>query len=276
MEIIYSIMNFLLPFEWAKYSFMKNALLAIIIVTPTLGVLSTLIVNNKMAFFSDAIGHSALTGIAVGILIGLKLPIVSMVIYALFLAILIIIIKNKTKNFTDTIIGVFSSISLSLGVVILSKGGNFSKYTNYLIGDLLSITPKEIIMVVIIFILVLAFWGIFFNKLLVVSINPSLAKSRGISVLFLEIIFASLIAIIVIFSIQWIGILIINSLLILPAAAARNISKNVKSYHIFSVIFSFVSGIIGLILSYYIGTATGATIVLVIGVIYFISLIFKN
>jgi zinc transport system permease protein len=140
-----------------------------------------------------------------------------------------------------------------------------------LIGDLLSIAPEEIGMLGLVLIALMIIWYFSFNKLLLVSFNESLAKSRGVKVHWMEIIFTALVAVVVTISIQWIGLLIINSLLILPAAGARNIAGNAKQYHIFSIAISLVSGITGLILSYYWGTATGATIILIAAVFFFIT-----
>ena len=176
---------------------------------------------------------------------------------------------------TDTIISVFSSLGTALGLVILSSGGNFSKYSNLLVGDILSITPKEIRLLGIVFLLAVIFWLIAFNQLHAISINSSLAKSKGVKVEYIEDIFAVLIAVIIMFSIRWVGILIINALLILPAASSRNISNNMREYHLYSVVISIFSGILGLVLSYYNNTATGPTIVLVASVVFFLTLLAK-
>ena len=122
----------------------------------------------------------------------------------------------------------------------------------------------------------IVFWLLFFNKLLILSVNSVLAKSRGIRVRFVETAFITLIAILVTVSIKWVGILIINSLLILPAAASRNISHNVRQYNGVAVLFSMVSGVAGLIISYYAGTAAGPTIVLVGAAIFFLTFAFKQ
>lgn len=276
MHIWYDLVNLLLPFNWAQYVFMKNALLAILLITPIFGLLGTMVVNNKMAFFSDSIGHSALTGIAIGVIIGLHNPLLSLIGFAIIMALGISIIKIRSTSSTDTIIGVFSSTAVSLGIVVLSRNGGFTKYSNYLIGDLLSITNIEIFMLVFVFILIIILWLLIFNKLLLISINSSLAGSRRINVFFYEAFFAIIIALVVSISIQWVGILIINSMLILPAASSRNIAKNIRQYHFYSILFAVISGIFGLILSFYLGTATGATIVLFSSFIYFMSLLFKK
>ena len=271
MDVIYTVLEFLLPFEFIDYTFMKNALLAILLITPIFAILGTMIVNNKMAFFSDALGHSALTGIAIGMLLGISNINISMILFAVIFALLLNFIKNKTTYGADTIISVFSSIAIALGLVILAQTGNFNKYSSYLVGDILSITPAEILYLFITFIAIMLFWYFMFNKLNVISINKTLAKSRGINTKLIDNIFVILIAVIVMISIRWIGILLINSLLILPAAASRNIAKNMRSYHLLSVIFSMFSGIVGLILSYYWNIPTGPMIVIISGIIYFVT-----
>ena len=276
MSLWYSIIDFLFPFEWAQYDFMKNALLGVLLVTPMFGILGTMVVNNKMSFFSDALGHSALTGIAVGVMFGINNTLVSMLAFSILLTIAIINVKNAKTASVDTIIGVFSSSAVALGIVILSYNGGFNKYSAYLIGDLLSISNNDIFMLIISFIAVLLIWFTCFNKFLLVSINHTFARSRGVNVKFYEYIFTILVAIIVTISIQWVGILVISSMMILPAASARNISNNIRQYHIYSISIAVISGSLGLFLSYHFGCATGATIVLISSVFfaltYFISL----
>lgn len=276
MSFWYSIIDFLFPFEWAQYDFMKNALLGVLLVTPMFGILGTMVVNNKMAFFSDALGHSALTGIAVGVMFGIKNTLVSMLAFSILLTIAIIKVKNANTASVDTVIGVFSSSAVALGIVILSYNGGFNKYSVYLIGDLLSISNRDIFMLIIALIAVLLVWVTCFNKFLLVSINHTFARSRGVNVKFYEYMFTILVAIIVTISIQWVGILVISSMMILPAAGARNIANNIRQYHIYSISIAVISGILGLFLSYHLGCATGATIVLISSlfftITYFISL----
>lgn len=265
-------MEALLPFSFIQYDFIKNSLLAILIITPLFGILGTMIVNNKMAFFSDALGHSAFAGIAIGVILGIADTNISMVGFAVIFALVLNLIKRRRTISTDTIISVFSSMSTAAGLVILSQNGSFSKYSSLLVGDILSITPKEILLLLGIFVITICFWICCFNLLHAQSVNESLARSRGINVVVLDNVFAVLIALIVMFSIRWVGILIINALLILPAASARNLASNMREYHRFSVAVSVFSGITGLLVSFYANTATGPTIVLVAAAVFFLSL----
>lgn len=260
--------------DWMQYDFMRNAFLAILIITPLFGIMGTMIVNNKMAFFSDALGHSALTGIAIGVVLGVTDTNLSMVVFAILFALLLNKISSRSTASTDTIISVFSSASVAVGLAILSKGGNFSKYSSLLVGDILSITVREIVFLLLIFIATLVFWSVAFNHLMAVSMHQTLAKSRHIRVKLIQNLFAVFIALIVMLSIKWVGILIINALLILPAASSRNISVNMREYHFFSIIFSLFSGIMGLFISYYTNVATGPMIVIIAAVIYFATYLY--
>lgn len=271
MSAIYSIIDTVLPFEWTEFSFMKNALLAILLITPLFGLVGTMIVNNKMSFFSDAIGHSALTGIAIGVLMGVDNYLVSMLGFALLFALCISAVMNSGTSSADTIIGVFSSTGLALGIVLLSASGGFAKYSGYLIGDILTVQPVEIAMLALILVAVVVVWFVFFNKFMLTSINADLAASKGIRIQLVEKMFVVIVAVIVTISIKWVGVLIINSLLVLPAAAARNFAKSMRSYHFVAIGISMFSGVSGLIVSYYTGTAAGGTIVLIAAAVFFAS-----
>ena len=276
MAVIYDILDVILPFSWLDYNFMKNAFLAVLLITPLFGILSTMVVSNRMAFFSDSLGHGAFTGLAIGSLVGIFSPLVSLVGFSILFALLITYIKNNSSASTDTIIGVFSSTGIAAGLMMMSYGGGFNKYSSYLIGDILSITPDDLISLMGVFVLVLLVWGWLFNRLLVLSINSSFARSRGINAVMAEGIFASVVAMVVAISIQWVGLLIINSLLVLPAASARNITSSVKEYHLVSVLCAMISGISGLVLAYYYNMAAGATIVVIAALIFFVTLVLKS
>lgn len=276
IDYVYALLDLALPFEWLSYTFMKNAFLAILLVTPLFGLLSTMVVSNRMAFFSDSLGHGAFTGIAIGVLVGAVSPLCSLVMFSIVFALFITYIKNKSTASTDTIIGVFSSTAIALGLMIMSHGGTFNKFSSFLIGDVLSIAADDLLALAAVFIAVVIGWGLLFNKLLVLSINSSFARSRAINTMLIESLFASMVAVVVAISIQWVGILIINALLVLPAAAARNVTNNVKSYHAVSVAIAMLSGFSGLIIAYYANMAVGATVVVISAIIFFATLAVKS
>lgn len=272
-EVWYRLLD-MLPLSWAHYVFMKNALLAILLVTPLFAILGTMVVNNRMAFFTDVLGHSALTGIAIGALLGFRDPTLPMIAVAVVLAVSVNLLKDATMASADTVLGVFFAFIVALGIVILSRQGGFVRYTSYLIGDILAVSPRQIAWFLVMAAVVLAYWYIAGNAMVLTSVNSSLARSRRVNTFLVETSFTILLALVVIVSIRLVGILIISSLLILPAAASRNLARNMHSYTLGAVIISILSGIAGLIASYYWGTASGATIVLFAAGCYGLSALF--
>lgn len=272
MSAVYAAMDALLPFEWLHYTFMKNALLAMLLITPLFGMLGTMAVDNKMAFFSDALGHSALTGIAIGVVLGWQSQMASMLLFGILWAVLITFVKHNSKMSADTIISVFSSTSIALGLVVLSRGGAFAKYSSVLVGDVLSVTEGDLLALLATLAVMVVVWIFLFNPLMITSVNAPLAKSRGVRARATEYAFTILVAVAVMMSIRWVGVMLINSLLILPAAASRNVARSAAGYMRLSVGIALVCGVAGLILSYYLNTSAGAAVVLVSAAVYFVTL----
>lgn len=273
MEGIYAVMDALLPFAIFRYSFMKNALLALLFLTPLLALLGTMAVNKRMAFFSDALGHSALAGVGIGVLLGLSNVTVILVLFGVCWAILITRINRTGGSSSDTTISVFSSAGIALGLLILSGSGKYNRYSSILVGDILAITPTDILCLGIALAVGLALWVLLYNKLLLTAINPQLAQSRGIPTKAVEYGFVILVAVAVMLSIRWVGVLLINALLILPAAAARNVARSAAQHALYSVIISLLSGVTGLCVSVPLGTSVGAAVVLCAAVCYALSLL---
>ena len=266
-----------LPLEMLHWDFMKNALLAVLIMAPLFGLTSTMIVTGKMSFFSDALGHSAFTGIAIGAICGIASPAWVAVVFSIAFALLFSFVRSRSNHAADTLIGVFSSTAVALGIFIATLGGgSFTKYNTYLIGDILSITPGQIGLLALVLLGVLLFWIIFSNRLTLSSIYPQLAASRGIPVSLIQACFTTAIAVIVTLSISWVGLLILNSLLVLPGAASRNIAKNLRQYHLYSVIIALIAGISGLYISYALGASAGAAISLVSALLFLISFLMRK
>lgn len=269
-----------LPFEWAAPDtmlFMKNALLAVLVVTPLFGLLSTMVVESRMAFFSDALGHSGFTGMAIGALCGLAQPVGAAVLFSVVIALLFTLVRQKTHMASDTAISVFSSAAVALGIFLSTLGGqSFTKFNNLLIGDILSVAPGEIGLLALILLGLLVLWITSFNQMMLSSVHQALADSRGIRVVWKNFLFTAAIAVVVTITMTWVGLLVINALLVLPGAAARNVARNLPQYHLVSVLGGVVCGIGGLMVSYYLGTSTGASITLLLALWFFLTLLLKR
>ncbi len=279
MELWYRLLS-LLPFEWAQPGtmlFMKDALLGILVLCPLLGLMSCHVVTGKMSFFSDALGHSAFTGIAIGAVCGLAYPMAAAVILSILLALLFTWVRQKTTLSGDTVIGVFSSTAVALGILIATwGGGSFTKFNSYLIGDILSVTPAEIGILALVLLAVVVLWCLFSNRLFLSVLHPNLADSRGVRVGLIQGLFTVVVAVVVTVALNWVGLLVINSLLVLPAAAARNLARNLRQYHLFSVLGAVICGILGLMISYYWGCSTGAAVSILLAICFFAGFLFRR
>ena len=272
MDALYRVMDWLLPFECFSMSFMKNALLAMLLLTPLLALFGTMAVNRRMAFFSDALGHSALAGVGLGMLLGVQNELISMIVFGIIWAVLISRINRMGGESADTIISVFSSTGIAVGLLILSKNGSFAKYSSLLAGDVLTVGPGDLVGLAVALPVGVLLWALLYNKLLMTAVNPALAQSRGIGTKGVEYAFVSLVAIAVMLSIRWVGVLLINALLILPAAAARNIARTSRQHALYSVLLGLLCGVGGLVMAYYLNTGVGAAVVLCAAVCYGVTL----
>lgn len=276
MTIWYAICD-LIPLEMFQWDFMRNALLAILIMAPLFGILSTMIVTGRMSFFSDALGHSAFTGIAIGCICGIAAPIWAAVLFSLIFSALFSFVRSRSNQTADTLIGVFSSASVALGIFVATLGGgSFTKYNKYLIGDILSVSPGEIGVLALVLLAVLAIWAVFSNRLTLTVVHPQLASSRNIPVNITQGLFSAIVAVVVTLTISSVGLLILNSLLVLPGAASRNVSRNMRQYHSFSVLFALIAGILGLVASYAWGCSAGAAISLTLALVFAVTFFLRK
>lgn len=266
-----------LPLEMLRWDFMKNALLAMLLMAPLFGLLSTMVVTGRMSFFSDALGHSAFTGIAIGAICGLTAPLWAAVGFSICFALLFSLVRSRSNQAADTLIGVFSSTAVALGIFVATLGGgSFTKYNQYLIGDILSITPGEISLLALALAGVVVFFCLWGNRLTLAVIHPQLAASRGIRVGRGQTLFTVAVAVVVTVSISSVGLLILNSLLVLPGASARNVAKNLKQYALLSVALALIAGLGGLTVSYYLGCSAGAAVCLILAALFGITFCFRK
>ncbi len=279
MELWYALLS-LLPFDWAQPGhmyFMKHALLAVLVISPLFGLLSTMVVHSRMSFFSDALGHSAFTGMAIGAICGFSEPTWAAVAFAVVFALLFNLVRRSSSLASDTVIGVFSSTAVALGIFLSTLNGrSFTRFNSLLVGDILSVEPAKIGLLALILLLAVLLWAVSFNQLMLSSLHPALADSRGIRVFWQETVFSVAIAVAVTLSMTWVGLLVINSLLVLPGAAARNVARNMAQYHLVSLLGALGAGVAGLMTSYYAGSSAGASITLYLALWFFVSLALRK
>lgn len=245
------------------YGFFRRALAASLLLSPVLSLLGCQVVELRMAYFSDAIGHAGLAGIALGAILGARDPFASLVTFSVLLALSIAWSRRNGRVASDTAIGIFQSAAMALGIVLLSRGGGFARYSRFLVGDILAIAPEELLRLAVVSGAILLAWTASFNRVQVAAMGAAFARGRGASPWKVQAGFSVLVAVAVASAIQWLGILVIQALLILPAASARNLARSTASQHGIALASGTAGSLAGLFLSWQLSTATGSTIVLV-------------
>lgn len=259
--------------EFLTYPFIQRALIASIMVGILCPFVGNFVVLRRMSFFSDAISHSAFAGIAAGALLGTDLSL-SSVIVAILIALLIAFLSEKTTLSHDTVIGVAFSGAIAAGMLIIGMlKGYRTDLFSFLFGDILAITATDLLLLFIIGSITITVLVTFLKPLLQITFNRDLAHVEGINVRFFEYLLFLIVAVVVTVSLKIIGMILVTSLLIVPAAAAKNLASSMKHLFVLSCTFGLISGIAGLVGSVYLNTSSGPTIVLVSIGIFFLTMI---
>ncbi len=265
LDMIYKIIATLLPFEAFQMGFMQQALFGLLLLAPMTASMGVQVVNFRMAFFADAISHSAFAGVALGILFSIN-PHVSMPIFGILVGVGIMLTKRRSRLSNDTVIGVFFSAAIAFGLAVVSRNQGIARdMQQFLYGDILTINEFDLWIMLILFVALAIFQIISYNKMIYIGLNQTLAKTHKVKVAYYQYTFAVLLSLVVIFSVWAVGVLLVTALLIVPAASARNFSKSAGAMLWWAVAINLSSSIIGLLISSqkWANTATGATIILV-------------
>jgi len=256
--------------------FILRAVLAAIGISIIAGSLGCFVIWKRMSYFSESISHSALLGVSLGLASGLGIHFGLVLVGTLF-ALLIVVLQERKFLSNDAILGIFSHIALSLGIVVLALvGGANMDYFSLLFGDILSITNRDIVWVYSVLIVIVALLSIFWQRLLLLTLNEDLAKAEGIKHTFYQLLFMLMIALAVSVSVQIVGVLLITSLLIIPPAIAKVFARTPSQMVFKSILVSILAVIIGLSGSMYYDLATGPTIVIALGILFVLSQFFAS
>lgn len=266
----------ILPSDF-QYPFLIRGFLCVLVLAPILGGLSHLVVTRRMAFFSAALGQAALTGVAIGLLLGepLNAPYGGMFGFCLLTTLAMVYVKRHATLPPDTLIGVFHALTLGLGLcllVALTRQFNVHQVESVLFGSLLTVTDADLLLLVAVGILVAVLLIREYNKLLLDSLNPPLATVSGADSAFLEYFFAVILTVSIVVSLKVIGALLVEALVVVPAAAARNVAGSTRSYLAWSIVVAFLAGAGGLGVSTKLLVPTGGAVVLAVSGIFFVTL----
>ena len=261
---LYDLIAQLIPIEAMQARFMQQALVGLVLLAPMCAVMGVHVVNFRMAFFSDAISHSAFAGVALGLLAGADARL-TMVAFALAVGVAIMAVSRRTTLSIDTVIGVFFSAVIAFGLAVVSRDRSVARNLQmFLYGDILTIGEAEIRLTGALFAVLMGFQVVGFNRLLYVGVNPSLASAHQVPTRAYQYVFAALLSLVVIVSVWAVGVFLVTAMLIVPAAAARNLARSAAGMFWWALAVSLTSAVAGLVISAqpWARTATGATIFL--------------
>jgi len=258
-----------------QYAFMQRALVAAILVGATCSVIGVYVVLKKLAFIGSGIAHSAFGGVALGFLLGLN-PIAVAAPFSIATAAGIGLVSKKGRVSEDAAIGIFFASTMALGVIFvgLSKGYSIDLF-GYLFGSILAVSTFDLWLILILGLAVVGVVMLLYKEFFFLSFDEELAKVNGLPVQGLYYLLLTLMSVTIVVSIKVVGIILVSALLVIPAAAAFQLTRRFRNMMILSVVLGVVSGVVGLILSYYFNLASGATIVITATIIFFLSLAFS-
>jgi zinc transport system permease protein len=261
---LYGWVAWLLPFDFMQARFMQQALVGLFLLAPMCAAMGVQVVNFRMAFFSDAISHSAFTGVALGLLFGVEARL-AMALFAVAVGLSIIGLARRTSLSIDTLIGVFFSAVVAFGLAMVSRDRSVARnLQQFLYGDILTLSNVEVLWLLGLFAVLTTYQTLSYNRLLYVSLNPVLASVHGVRLGLYQYAYAALLSLVVIFSVWAVGVLLVTAMLVVPTAAARNFARSAGTMFWWALLVAWTSAVGGLAISAqpWARTATGATVIL--------------
>lgn len=261
---IYTILGWL-PFDCLEPKFMRQALLGLLLLSPMTAMLGIHVLNFKMAFFSDAVGHSAFAGLAIGLLLAAP-PQTAVLVFGVLIGLAIMLMQRRSGLSADASIGIVFSAVVAFGLAVVSRAPSLARdIQQYLYGDILMVTEGELSILFLLLLVLIIFEILGWNTLLAIALSPALARVEGKPAAFWQYLFAAILALVVMFSVRAVGVLLVTAMLVVPAACGRKLAWNMRGLFWWSIVVSVSSSFAGLLLSAqdWLATASGATIILV-------------
>ncbi|MFY9156981.1 MAG: metal ABC transporter permease [Brevefilum fermentans] len=259
--------------ELLSYSFMRNALMAGVLVSLTCGIIGTLVVLKRMVFISGGVAHTAYGGVGLAFYLGVN-PILGAVAFSLVASFLMGYVQRQTRQRQDTLIGVMWAIGMAIGIIFADMTPGYkADLMSYLFGSILAVTHTDLWMMLGVNLLVLGFVILFYKELQAVAFDESFARVRNLPVDLLYIALVAMIGLAVVMLMRVVGLIMIIALLTVPAAIGSLFLNHMKHIMWLAMVLSLVFTTGGLLLSYFFNLTSGATIILIAGISYLSALL---
>jgi len=243
------------------YDFMIRALWVGILVGLMAPMIGQTIVLRRMSMVGDAVAHTTLAGVAIGLILGID-PLISSLITALLGVFLIDVLRKRLPHYADVSIAILMSLGIGLAGTLSSFVRDTNRFTAFLFGSIVAISQEEVFLITGVVLIVIIVYRLFYKEIFAMTFDENLAQHSGVNVKLVNLIFMIMLGVTLSIAAKTVGTLILSSLLILPVASALQISKSYKSTLVWSVLFSLFYMIGGLVLSFYLGAKPGGTVVL--------------
>jgi zinc transport system permease protein len=260
-----------------QYPFVARGIVAILLLAPLLGGLSHLVVARRLAFFSTTLGQAALTGLVIGVAAGQPLDdtYASILGFCLLVAIVMVYVRRQATLPPDTVIGVFMAFTLGLGICLLvaaTRRFNIHQIEAVMFGSVLTLTDHDLVLVLALGAVLGVATALAYNAILADSLSPPIARARRVPTTAIDYGFVVIVTIAITVSLKVIGALLVEAMVVVPAAAARNVARSTRSYLVWSMVIALVAGLGGLVISTIWRVPTGGAIVLALSICFFITL----
>ena len=262
--------------EALQYEFMQNAVLAGVLVSIACGIIGSYVVVNRTVFISGGIAHAAYGGIGLGYFLGID-PTLAAIPFSLLAALLMGLVQYRTRQYADTLIGVLWAIGMAVGIIFIDfTPGYTADLMSYLFGSILAVPRSSIIMMAVVNLLIILIVYVFYNELLALSFDEEYARVLAIPVEALNLLQLGLTALTVVLTMRVVGLIMVIALLTIPAAISIQFTTQLHHTMILSALLGVAFTLIGLSLSYAFNLTSGATIILVAGVGFLLSMVFEH
>lgn len=247
--------------ELFQLPFMQRAFIGGILTGIMGGLLGSFTILRQLSFFSDALGHSALLGISIGFLLGLNSSVVLLPFSVIF-ALAVSYLLERTRLWTDALLNIIYSSSLAIAIITLSFVGQYKGgLNNLLFGDILAVQELDLVFSAVLLIICIVLLGLTLRTQMLLTLHEPLAIARGIPVSTHRTVFIVLLSLVVGISIKAIGVLLVSAFVVIPACAARLLSRTFTSYVLLSAAIGAVSAVLGMVVSAWFNLPSGPSIV---------------
>jgi zinc transport system permease protein len=259
-----------------QFTFMRNALLAGLLVSVVCGVIGTFVVVNRIVFLSGGIAHAAYGGIGLGYFLGFN-PVLGAMIFSVTSALAMGAVYRRTRERADTIIGVLWAIGMAIGIILVDLAPGYkADLMSYLFGSILAVPSSDLWIMLVLDVVVVAMVVLFYKELLSISFDETFATVQNVPVDAIYLLLLCLIAFAVVMMMRVVGLIMVIALLTIPAAISAQFVTDMRKMMLLAAVLGTVFTTAGLWLSYFLNLTSGATIILVAGAAYLGSLALRD